>query len=470
VRDIVKLFFWPLFLLNAYTLQCASIADIDTSIYGPLLIGLMLSIVRLQWKDGEQRTYRVWELLWPAVLVALCLWAKVTTILLLLPFPLIVLLIRSRSIQTIGKGVAVAAGGVLLFITTYWMWALAMPTSWLLTFKLVALYVRTRGSGGDNRIADFLRNWEIMIPFVARWAGALIWLVAVWFLLSCAARYWRAVRTASGDREQHTAERIVVITLVGGIALSCNIYYTGQQITFANSPFKYGFVFWPVICLLAAMLTAGLRPDGGRWPGPFPRWSVLGPLLGTVALAGWVAAVVIYRDDHFIIERPFPPSLWIVPVVAVACAVPLYALKYYQATRMVLWGILALHLGLQTGLCMHQVQQPYSTTYNYGQLGLAETAAFIKLNTRPDEIIFCLKDLGPLSERKYFESYPVIYGLPKEFEIATKFITDHIRFVVATEGLGEDQLYINPPLQEWVKTHCRLIKSLGNYRIYEVIR
>jgi hypothetical protein len=36
-----------------------------------------------------------------------------------------------------------------------------------------------------------------------------------------------------------------------------------------------------------------------------------------------------------------------------------------------------------------------------------------------------------------------------------------------TEQIGEDQLVMNEPLMRWVAKNCRLLKSIGNYRIYE---
>ena len=47
--------FWPLFLLNPYTLQGSAIADIDSTIYGPLLSLVLFSALRISWQDGRRR-------------------------------------------------------------------------------------------------------------------------------------------------------------------------------------------------------------------------------------------------------------------------------------------------------------------------------------------------------------------------------------------------------------------------------
>src|ERR1035438_115406 len=71
-------FFWILFLLNPYTLQTASITDIDSTIYGPLLCFVLWAALRISWRDGEWRTDPVfrWEYGLIGLAAFLCLWSK----------------------------------------------------------------------------------------------------------------------------------------------------------------------------------------------------------------------------------------------------------------------------------------------------------------------------------------------------------------------------------------------------------
>src|SRR4051812_41485012 len=92
----VAILFWPLFLLNQFALQSFSILDIDTSIYGPLLLAVVFLTVRVVWRDGELRETSVRSVEWATLIfvLILCLWAKLTTVL-MMPFVIAaVLLVR----------------------------------------------------------------------------------------------------------------------------------------------------------------------------------------------------------------------------------------------------------------------------------------------------------------------------------------------------------------------------------------
>jgi hypothetical protein len=38
---------------------------------------------------------------------------------------------------------------------------------------------------------------------------------------------------------------------------------------------------------------------------------------------------------------------------------------------------------------------------------------------------------------------------------------------VFTEGHGQDQMAVKPSLLKWVSEHCDLVRSFGNYRLYQ---
>ena len=110
--------FLALFLLNPYTLQTASMADIDSTVYGPLLCGVVLFTLRLSWRNGVWRTDKpaVGEFVSIGILIALALWAKLTTILLLIAVLPLLLVARFGwrsasllSAATIGGGIGAFA-------------------------------------------------------------------------------------------------------------------------------------------------------------------------------------------------------------------------------------------------------------------------------------------------------------------------------------------------------------------------
>ena len=103
--------FLAVFLLNPYTLQTASIADIDSTVYGPLLCMILLYTLRLTWRNGEQRTDAVnlRELAVISFLIALGLWAKLTTILLLMAVLPVLLVTRYGWAKAMLRSVLVTA-------------------------------------------------------------------------------------------------------------------------------------------------------------------------------------------------------------------------------------------------------------------------------------------------------------------------------------------------------------------------
>lgn len=79
-----------------------------------------------------------------------------------------------------------------------------------------------------------------------------------------------------------------------------------------------------------------------------------------------------------------------------------------------------------------------------------------------------MKDLGFLSRRRYFENYIGLYGDAASAERLINVIrSGRAKYAVFTEGVGEDQLWVNPKVRKWVLENCNLIAEFGNYRIYQ---
>jgi hypothetical protein len=78
-----------------------------------------------------------------------------------------------------------------------------------------------------------------------------------------------------------------------------------------------------------------------------------------------------------------------------------------------------------------------------------------------------MKDIGHLTGRRYFENYAAIYtGAAGAAEFTDRIVAAGVDYLVFTDGIGEDQLAVNPALKQWVEDHTRLVASFGNYRIY----
>jgi hypothetical protein len=456
--------FWPLFLLNPYTVQGAAIADMDTTIYGPLLCGFVLCVIRLSFRNGEVRvaTPAFPELLLCSVILALSFWTKLTTVLLFLPYPLFLLWPRFGLFRAVRVSTAVLVIGISLFLVTFVAWCKWVGADPLEFWRRLLSYALTRGSSGHGgllgRLHDFENNFLYMGPFTLKWTGLLPWAGVIAAFGYCG---------AMAVRRRNLCTYAAGITF--GFAGLGSMYYSAQQLTFGNSPYKYNYVFWGIISAGAAYLYAVLLEPKARLTPVLRRWIWIGSL-------GIFSGAVFLGDIYFkdgvmrLGSRDFLPSwpYWLLPTAIfclIACA--FYKRQHLLAAFAIM--LVAFHVGLELGVTLYQVRQTYSTTYNYGQEGLTETAWYLRSVTNENDVIAALKDLGPLTQRRYYENYGYLYGGEQGADKFIGLMTSRtIRYAVFTENLGEDQLVMNARLQDWIARNCRVVKSIGNYRVYEL--
>ena len=122
--------------------------------------------------------------------------------------------------------------------------------------------------------------------------------------------------------------------------------------------------------------------------------------------------------------------------------------------------------GLQFGVAVYQLGAPYSTTYDYRQTGMEAAAAF--LADLPDNELFSsMKDLEHPRTALFDDYGAVNAGRPlrkpssmplRQVESSWKYSqTASDRILLPTIRLGA-----------WVEAHCKVVKSFGNYRIYQL--
>ena len=456
--DLTKeagLYFWPFFLLNAYTFQTAAIIDIDNTIYGPLLCGFALSLVALLWRGGQPRKQPITtvQLALPAVLLCLGFWAKLTTVLIFVPVPFFIFLFRFGWRQAFRIWLTVSAMGVGLFLLTFLPWCSWMGVGYTAHLEYLWSFTSTPG---PNRLVGYWRDLEYMFPFTLKWTGWTPWLAAAALLVI-------AIRAVRRRDERAWCLTVLLTTCIAGA-----IYYCMQRNTFGQAPYKYHFVFWGPICLALPLLIA-TRGRPFEW---MPEAQPIRPRSYSWAIAVFAAALltglVLVQDSGM---RAQGADTW--RYVAIWCAPPLAAalvIALLRSPRVVfatLVTLLVVTVGVQSGICIFQVRQSYSTTYNYGQTGMKEAADYVTAVTQPSDLLFAMKDFSELCHRRYYENYHYLYYGP-EWTARTKDVLEKTKFAIFTEGLGEDQLYMNPEIQSLVASHCTLVRSIGNYRIYAV--
>jgi hypothetical protein len=450
--------FWVIFLLNPYTLESAAIADIDTSIYGPLLVLFLWSILRLSWRDGEWRVDDPsWpEMLLPAGIMLLCLWAKLTTIILLVPFSLILLFGRFRLRRALAITALVNLLGTLSFLISYrfFGWLTHLDTNY--TFAFTWMSFTQRGSSGNpgiyNRLLDRIGNLQTMLPITVTWTGLVPW-------LALAVELPRRAILALNGRDKRSEHYSYLL----GIAALTFVYYCSQVMTFGHAPFKYTFVFWGLalwpLAVWAAECNFTVRNNA---------------LIGSAVLCVFLF-LGFYKIRDYVVMRGFS-EIWALEYWAVGAlfCVSIGLFEYRPKLGISRWLLivaLAAYVGTQFGVAALQARAPYSTTYDYGQTGFEDTVAFVRTTTGPDDVIVSMKDIGFSAERRYIENYSGLYG----DEVATRHLTDAIasgkvKLIIFTEGFGQDQLIVNPRLQSWIDQHCSRIGAIGNYRLYRFDR
>ncbi len=464
-RSGLDAWFWPLFLLNPFALQCSAIPDIDTTIYGPLLNLLVWSVLRLSWREGTRRDAppSTREQALVAVAFALCLWAKLTTVWAFIPF-LVLLAPRQRgTLRGAAQVVLALTAGTALFLLTY------LAYGWLVGLDVTYTWDFLQQSfSGRGHLPSRLANLKRMGLHVLRWTGPLPWVAILWALGTSLVAFLRR-------REERARPLGLILSLHGGIFL----FYCSRLLTFGNAPFKYVFVSYGVA--LAALAWLAPPPDSSQSRPPSPsqgpdparlrwgRWRLAPALLG--ATVGLVVGILTLRDEvvRFGWLGPNTRALLLPSALAVAGLilqlVPRERLR--DLGRATLLAALTLHLGIEGGTAFVQARAEYSTTYDYGQEGLAEAASFIRQRTGPNDVVTSMKDLGYLSGRRYVENYSALAKVEEAKTLIEFWESGRVRYIVFTEGIGHDQVVRQPLLKEWLAQHAEQVASFGNYRIYQ---
>ena len=452
--------FWMIYLLNPYTLQSSTIADIDTTIYGPLLCLALLAVIRLSWRDGLWRAdpIRRREYVLVAAAITLCLWAKLTTVLIVFPFIFFLLIPRLSISRAMVTTAALTIAGIAAFLLTYFGYGKLTDLNVNFTFAFTWRSFLDRGSsqvpGLAARLMDFRGNALMMVPFMVRWTGLLPWMAGLGALVWAFLRLWR-------NRDVRAAHYGLLIL----VALLTTAYYCGKTATFGAAPFKYVFVFWG-LTLTAPVLLAFSGPKLWTLPEPENAPWIREALWIAVPLAvGGFCATMLVGDP--ILTGWAGRREWFVVLPALAFVLGAMIPSRAWGRGLLVAGFSA-YCGVQLAVALAQSKAVYATTYEYGQTGFTDTVAFLKLNTGPDDVIASMKDIGFRAGRRYYENYQALYGDDQTEQWFIRAIASgKVVYAVFTEGRGEDQLVIRPSLQKWIAEHCDLVRSFGNYRIYK---
>lgn len=469
--------FWLLFLLNPYTLAISSIADIDSTIYGPILLAIIYSVLKCRWRDGTEIRDPIpaRRIILTGLLFALGLWAKLTTILLLIPM-IYLLLATPRRWLSAAKTTAIMVGtGVLVFLSTYSLygWIFNLDIKYTFNFLLFSLTHRgATGSAGGilGRLQGNLNNLLFNVPFTLGWTGLLTWLLLLGLV--------GVFAYAAYQRKSLKLFHFLLLALL--LPLANIFYYWCQVMPFGYSPQKYHFVFWSLLHLPLAVMAAGIRPGELLTDAKIEvvRDKAESLCLFAAFMLAMACGLAFVKDEPILRQMSslqlsslllsssffIPLLICLVAGLFLAILKTRVKLRAYQALAALL---ILCNAGLLSGIAWAQAKRPYTTTYNYGQRGITDAVAYLRSHTSKDDIISSMKDVGLMSERKYFENYGALFEKSASDELIKGLETGKIRYAVFTRGIGEDQIDAVPQLKEEIERTCQLVAQFGNYLIYE---
>lgn len=449
-------FFWIIFLLNPYTLQGAAVMDIDNTIYGPLLAGMMIAALRLSWKDGEPRRDQPGWADWGglAALTALSLWAKMTTVLSVMPLALLLPVQRLGWRRALIGGTVSVGCGVLLFLASYALYGVVSGLDIAFSFQFLLFSFRQR-SGTATGMEWVAAHWKTLLDMLhwqRLWTGLLPWAVLLATLLWCC---WRWLRL----RDSRARDAGLLLAW----ALFVTLFYCGLTSTFGRAPFKYVYVAWGIVCGLLAVWQSRawerLQGSSGLRAGVWAGWAFAAACF---AISGkWL------RDRAILEASSGREEFWMMAVPAGLALAGLLLWKRPVAALLYHLGTMA-YIGAMLGLALAMARAPYPTTYDYGQEGFDDTVCFIREHTRPQEIIVSMKDVGFRAQRRFFENYQYITNGQAWAEKMRKILLEgRARYAVFTEGNGPDNLDLNPALKDVIHSLCVQTRRYGHYRIYD---
>jgi len=407
-----------LYVSSPFVQQSALLLDIDGTVLVASLALLTLLVVLLL---GSARPLRhpltAFLLGLCAFSFALSLWAKMTTALAVVAAAALYRLVATRPWQpwrAVIEPLAIGGAGGLLFLATWWGFALLHGMPFWFPFRILQLELAE--AAGSTRAwrthPDLLLQ---LVSAVALWVSPYLPALFGWALLArlhdltlaplgrLARHLLHGLRAGVRRPEPegspaalcgHEGERwgvrpIDVVLLCG--AVIALVYL----MKLAGSFPKYHISMMPFWALAVAYLLRRQVPSLAWWEVP-----VYG-----IVLAGMAGYFVSFVGDRFVLFRGWD---FIVPLLAGPAALGLAFLilsaalgRYHLPRQLALLGLL-LTLSWSWGVDLAQARAGYSTAYAYGVSGQRETAAYLDTILRPDEPYVAAREVAYYAHDQYF--------------------------------------------------------------------
>ena len=364
-----------LYVTNPFVIQSALLLDIDGTVLVAAIAFAMLSYVLLLGNSRPVRHPLTWVLTTVATLaVALCLWAKMTTVLAVVAAAAGYRLVGRpwRPWRLLIEVPVVVGGGTALFLGTWWWFAnhLGMPFE----FPFRVLWLEFEEAAGsttgwkDNPliILDLFSQVALWIsPYLLALfigAGAL----RIGEIAASPVRWFRTRNASSTPtRPPRLGLEPVDFVLIAGAATGL-VYL----IKLAGSFPKYHITMMPFVVVGIGYLLARVVGSLSWWEAP----------AYAVVVGGMTGYFSLVTGDRLVLFRDYD---WLLPLIAwpgvtgfgFLVMVTLLG-RHHLPRQLAIFGVI-LTAAWSWGVNVAQADAAYSTAYNYGVQGQREAAAYL---------------------------------------------------------------------------------------------
>jgi hypothetical protein len=363
-----------LYVTNPFTVQSALLLDIDGTVLVAAIALAMFTYVLLLGNTRPLRHPLTWIFTALAtVAVALCLWAKMTTVLAVVAAATGYRLVGQpwRPWRLLIELPLVVGGGTILFLGTWWWLAdhVGMPFG----FPFRVLWLEFEEAVGSTT------NWKDdpvvvldLLSQVALWISPYLFALFIGAgtlrfgeIASSPIRWFRTRNTTTTSRSLRLGLEPVDFVLIAGAGTGL-VYL----IKLAGSFPKYHITMMPFVAVGVGYLLARVVGQMSWWEAP----------AYTVVLGGMVGYFSLAVGDSMVLFRGYD---WVLPLLAWPGVAGFGFLvlatllgRHYLPRQLAIYAVI-LTAAWSWGVNVAQADTAYSTAYHYGVHGQREAAAYL---------------------------------------------------------------------------------------------
>lgn len=359
-------------------------------------------------------------------------------------------------------------GGVI-FLLTYALYCYLLSLPFGFTFQFLA-YSFTKNSSSGGGLVELLQGVLTHFQYTKQFVN--------WIGLPYLAAFAISVSYLISRRGTLKSENILLVLTGAGIFVMG--FYLGLTGPFGGF-FKYPFPVFPIFTLVIAHYLYEQIFKVSDTNSVFKislvnREVNIGNNQILLAVFMVVSLFITYKQcvlgkDTVIMKNAPVEYTFLFILVGIGLVLGIFAARYsgrsfIKYATAILFAIL---LGTQFGISRSQAVATYPTKYHYGQIGLDETAVYLKGKLSQHEPIWSMKDIGQYASGAYFENYGSVFKTEEEIKTEFKDLVANkgVRYFVVTTGIGQDRVdaYINLKLA--LEVCCNKDQEFGNFIIYK---